>query len=430
MQKVSGDTIERKHFQDLNTSVYLAIKLAKSVVFNVRKTEDSSYGIWANQFIQLLEANLDIFVINPQLNIYSSSQAVGMSGTADPDATFATTADPEARGVYPDLAVVVPRPLPENELPNSRSPSDLPKEEVLRNFFTSFSDTEFHAWSPEEAKIFIWACTVPLIAEIKPPPSRHPADLEEFVFNRDSLMIAATDQAMSQALCLFATPRFCMQDRVLIIAACGDIYAFTILNRHQAGQELLHHAVGNDGRFDYDAYQGELLTKWMACIPDDADSDEPMALTPEEARKRGEEMIAAAHKEGKKLIAAALAEAKSTRRQNEERDKRAERRHMKGLNPQQEERLHQLGGKIRPFSDKDIEEYEDLMTISRKEKPAVKYPELDQFKPSLDKNDKDLKEYKWSRFTRLGSERSVRYMNFISQYLHDVAEGERKWRGM
>ncbi len=129
----------------------------------------------------------DIFIQCAQYNIYVS-QLQSRTSPSGPDDSFVTTPDSEARGVYIDLALI----LPVISLIKDDSTSD---SDTLQEFFETLTPSHL----PHPSTVWMNESTrVPLVLELKPPPTRHPKDILTFLKQVTKLLGNAIEQTLDQ----------------------------------------------------------------------------------------------------------------------------------------------------------------------------------------------------------------------------------------
>ncbi|PPR08149.1 hypothetical protein CVT24_012450 [Panaeolus cyanescens] len=75
--------------------------------------------------------------------------------------------------------------------------------------------------------------TIPLIAELKKPISRHPPDIMAYCEYLSNHIDKAQHQLLEQARCIFSLSRFRSQKEIMLIAASGEWWTFRLATRTQ-----------------------------------------------------------------------------------------------------------------------------------------------------------------------------------------------------
>ncbi|KAJ3888079.1 hypothetical protein GG344DRAFT_80096 [Lentinula edodes] len=208
--------------------IVAASALANSAVFNPRRTEDTTYGIWTSVLIALTESSRATYtlkgqvslLINPQYNIYISKQS-DEAALADPNTSLQTEPDllGKSNGVYTDIAVLRLglKVLPERTQHHTRQ-----TDKDAKKPFLSFIKDLGHHFFPHRRVWVTRDTTISILMELKPPPTRTPKNIQNFYYNLHNLLEAAQVQVERQALCMMCTRRFAKQNSVLLIAGAGD----------------------------------------------------------------------------------------------------------------------------------------------------------------------------------------------------------------
>ncbi|KAE9385526.1 hypothetical protein BT96DRAFT_1006964 [Gymnopus androsaceus JB14] len=207
-----------------------ASALVYSPVFNPRRTEDTSYGIWTTVLIALAEKSRPAFntrqqpslLIVPQYNIYVSRKSNVAAARDDPDFSFATQSDNDGQmnSFFTDLAVLR---LDIKVLGHWSSESFL-------GYLQSFVHSHFphqYLWVSRRTEVMI-------LVELKPPPTRTPDDIADYERSLSALLQSAQHQVTTQGHCLMCTRRFAKQDSVVLIAGAGDWWRCRLWTRQNA----------------------------------------------------------------------------------------------------------------------------------------------------------------------------------------------------
>jgi hypothetical protein len=198
--------------------IFAACALAYSKTFNPRRTEDTTYGIWTSVLVAIIYNNIATFIINPQYNIYVSDQG-DAAAEADPDASFLTQPDAQAVGVYVDLVLIRP----------SITVIGNPMQTLLA--FLRQITARFHLHRLLQPTV---ATTVSILVELKPPPTRNPSDIIDFLQSLRGISVEGEEQAIDQGLCLMCTKRFCHQQGAVLIVGVGDWWRCILYTRRNA----------------------------------------------------------------------------------------------------------------------------------------------------------------------------------------------------
>ena len=188
-------------------AIVLSLAVICSMIFNPRRLEAIGYSLSVLFLQGLIAGHEDVFFVCPQFPIYVSPQDTNL----DPDTTMP---DPRARGVYVDTALLLPRCTHING-------------SIGDAFLKAYQDRQIDLFS----KLEITSLEVPILAERKRGPTRHPKDLEEYF---QSIFLALKDaqkQVSTQAKVLFSSVRFLDQDLVILLATAGEYYRLAVLQR-------------------------------------------------------------------------------------------------------------------------------------------------------------------------------------------------------
>ncbi|KAF8871487.1 hypothetical protein CPB85DRAFT_1261205 [Mucidula mucida] len=205
--------------QQLSSGILYAIGFFLSVWFNLRHTEDATHPLWTMYLLYLCGIkNIGILIPTPQFRLYVTHNIDNLHGTEQPESISAASATLTAalpRGsweVIPDFCILLPRAVLKN-----------PQRRMSMN---SFLESINMTTSLPTHEIRIVSTAVPLLAELKHAPSRHPADIEAYRDDIMKLIPPAQGQVMAQADCLFCSPKFRDTNAVMLIAAAGDWWTF------------------------------------------------------------------------------------------------------------------------------------------------------------------------------------------------------------
>ncbi|EAU81341.1 hypothetical protein CC1G_07271 [Coprinopsis cinerea okayama7 len=220
--------INEPHFR-----LFLACLLSSSYNFNPRGTEDVSHALWADVFYDLTKGQTRLFA-TPQFLIYKSGGGrrrkrgkkkvpglgegsygadisdvlEGLDGALDPNVSKETIPDSTARGVVVDFCTLLLQFKWEQRPSRTVTPP--------ADHFTKASIT---------------IVLVPVLTELKRQATRSALTILVFLRDLAAKLGKAQAQAYDQAHCLFSSPRFATQNRVLLIAGCGDWWTWRVVYR-------------------------------------------------------------------------------------------------------------------------------------------------------------------------------------------------------
>ena len=326
--------------------------------------------------------------------------------------------DPEARGVYVDQVLLLPRA--------SQIESNL---DLSRAFRRAHSQGNLKLWR----SLHVNSLEVPLLEEKKRFLTRHPRDLEAHVWSILVVLDIAQSQVTTQAKILFSSPRFATQNLVILVASSGEYYRLAVLSR---GHHALSTLPSNDEIAD-------LLTK-----PEGNDDVAEVAET-----LRSELVISArspAQQERQQIDAKQSAEKAEREKNNNARDARALARSRrqealsieKGLE-QELSRIVINAGDPEPsnsYSDDWIEAYYEIerkVQADKREQPFHRYPTF--FEPEPQSNEtlstfanlrspRDDRQIVFTGVIRIGSPTSDKFSLMIRKHLSNLARIERSRR--
>ncbi|KAJ3539497.1 hypothetical protein NMY22_g4711 [Coprinellus aureogranulatus] len=238
--------------------MFRSVSLYKSAILNPRNTEDVTHALWTVVFDEISRKHEIKLLPTPQFRIYVSprdeqtredlksrvkTEEERRDGGAksradaphDPSADFflsgdfsmRTEADSKARGVITDFCVLMP----------------LVSQEQIKKFVDRMQEVDkgaeanpfeivSQAESAQESATLELA--VPIIAELKRALSRHPADIIFYVENLHERLVEAQEQVKLQADCMFSSPKFECQQRILCVAAAGEYWSVMAYKRELA----------------------------------------------------------------------------------------------------------------------------------------------------------------------------------------------------
>ncbi len=244
------------------------------------------------------------------------------------DDSFVTMPDSEARGVYIDLALISPVLTLIEDNSSSRSTT-------LHDFFQVLSPF----YLPHPNRVWMTEYTlVPLLIELKPPPTRHPKDILSFLKQ-----------------CLMCSPKFALQNEVILIAVAGDWWMCRTFTRDEAADMGTY--IPKDQRGS--TLVGALLNadQHNQEFADEDEREDPFNIMVHPRATRAKRMDLEA--QGKSREEAEKAEnAARIARQNQERDKRAHKRAERLRDVDAAENLRLTA--VYPYTDEGINEYWNL----------------------------------------------------------------------
>nr|GAT43569.1 predicted protein [Mycena chlorophos] len=247
-------------------SIFLGRCLSHSFVMDPRHLETYIYGFWAMAlfgYASSRQTNL-IRLIQSQFPIWSSQRDLatrnllnngGISAATQPDGT--------ARGVFVDLAVIIPITEPRKKL-KKRTRGLWPTAGLAGkslDWFYANVVARFPALEPAFLRVI--GLLAPLLIELKRGPPRHASSLSGFYLRLCQLLEAAKEQVEKQAMALYGSWRYRSQDHVFVIAASGDYFVVGRVQRSWAN----FRDVPDDGDVDGD-------------VGDDVASDQSDGIVP------------------------------------------------------------------------------------------------------------------------------------------------------
>jgi hypothetical protein len=175
---------------------------AYSSEHNNRRLEHHFHGMWNIVFQDLIHDLRPYVFVVPQYKIDSIDH-----GPVRPDDSIATIAQSKAEELIPDFAILKGHVIPR------------------RTATTSINNTQFTLWNNFKVKKVI----VPIIAELKRPPTRRPLSLDVFIEELVSLFEKAYDCLEEQVEKLFETQPN-IEERMLI-ACVGEWWSWKVVTR-------------------------------------------------------------------------------------------------------------------------------------------------------------------------------------------------------
>ncbi|KAJ7864277.1 hypothetical protein B0H14DRAFT_3443626 [Mycena olivaceomarginata] len=198
--------------QRLNLHRFIGLAVCHSTTIDPRHLEHYNYTYWTGDIAALIVGGkLRCCLIAPQFPIY-----VSLREALRPDTSFGsgnTLPNSEAHGVYVDIAIV------------------MPIGKSLRNFLDDFLSK-----NPTLSPCCLWVSgfVVPLIAELKPGPTRHADKIDGFYASLSGRLRAGMRQADLQAICLFSSWMFAIQNEIILIAGAGENFRLRRVTRDWA----------------------------------------------------------------------------------------------------------------------------------------------------------------------------------------------------
>ncbi|KAF7352607.1 hypothetical protein MVEN_01226200 [Mycena venus] len=221
--------------RQLDIHRFLGLAVCHSTTIDPRRLEHHTYTYWTGDIAALLVRGqpLKHCLIAPQFPIYVSPKE-----RHDPNRTGGsdeTTADGGAEGVYVDIAIAMPllEPRYVDELGTLGGTLE---NTNLHDFLENILPRKLPGLSPR--CLWVSGFEAPLLAELKPGPTRHADRIHSFYLNLEVLLGQAREQAEEQALCLFCSWRFASQDDVILLAGAGDYYEVRRATREWAKRRM------------------------------------------------------------------------------------------------------------------------------------------------------------------------------------------------
>jgi len=384
----------------------ISLALVHSMVYNPRRLETISYALSIVFLQHLIKGNEDVFLICPQFPLYVSPK----DNDPSPDVTMS---DSQARGVYVDQVLLLPRASAQ---PNVKL--SFRRAHTLRNLGLYRS-------------LRITSLEIPLLEEKKRPPTRHPSDLHAHVTSIRAALEAAQSQVTTQAKILFSSARFAAQDLVVLVASSGEYYRLAVLPR---GHRAVSAIPASNELFDLFADQ-EGPPPNMDQVVDDLISQ--LVLSARTPTEREEQRIlaqrTAERAENEKQVAARTARASA----------RSERQRalltQEGLKRSLSQVVIDAGEPEPYYSDTWIEAYHKIerQIPNKKGFSFQRYSEFFEPEPqpretlttlSKLKDPEDDREIVFTGVIRIGSQTSEKFSQMIRQHLSNLAQEERSRR--
>lgn len=367
----------------LRALIITASALAYSPVFNPRRTEDTTYGIWTTVFIAFTERTRLSFVgkrqppllIIPQYNLYVSPKSNAVVD-ASPDDSIHTQSDAvgKKQGLYTDIAVL------RQKVSMRTLPIDTPRSTTFLEYMRGFAHDLF--FPPENVWVTL-DTQVSILIELKPPPTRSPKSISRFYTSLDRILSRAEGQAEIQGHCVMCTKRFSRQESVILIVGAGDWWRCRLWNRKNSKDDFEGVFAGEDYMEYLQAYDDDLAREMQ--FDDDEIQDELVDLDAVMGAVPEREVFVAANKDAQKKQA-----------NNEARYRRlVERRATKELLQKEgDQAWEELEQASYPFSVAQLNLYRRLIS-----------PEKGDFIPqdNAEVNEDSISTSSWSPTLRLGT---------------------------
>lgn len=380
----------------LFVAILLSLALIKSLYYNPRRLEAIEYS-FSILFFQLLVAGYeDIFFICPQFPIFISPLDE-TEEAQDPDKTMA---DPEARGVYVDTALVLAR---------CTSPSSVP---IATTFTTAFRRRNLDLFN----ELYISGMEAPILEERKRCPTRHHSDLEDYCGNIRTSLGSAEVQVVTQARILFASPRFSDQDFVILLATAGCYYRVAAIHRD--------HPVNYETPSNFDVYEFFKRAEIDSTL-DPTDTD---TLVNSATIRKGRHQLSEARKKAEK------------ERQDRARTARAAGRDARNSelrkltdDPMRDKSNLVLSVGIGPYTDKAIEQFYALSSGASFYRTHLFFepeplPNQNLFSLFPEGDPTANKGILFTGVIRIGTPVSDKYIGLIRDYLAGLAAAEKRRR--
>ncbi|KAL1659550.1 hypothetical protein GGF50DRAFT_119768 [Schizophyllum commune] len=197
--------------------IIIGILYANSFYYNRRLTEYSSYALWTTVLHHLISKvdTWGVLAIAPQAEVYISP--LDEDFVDDPDMSFKTRPDKEAKGVRIDLALLLHRP-------HTKSKSTVLRSIGLKSVADLFRYICGHVFHPPlYDALSIQSTFIALFVELKRPVSRHASIGIWLERVRDTLTMARL-QAEQQFDCAVSSKRYDAQKEAWLIAGTLDIF--------------------------------------------------------------------------------------------------------------------------------------------------------------------------------------------------------------
>ncbi|KAL0957602.1 hypothetical protein HGRIS_001386 [Hohenbuehelia grisea] len=202
-----------------------SLAFCHSWMYNRRRLEAHTYPAW-DQIMASFAALDPSLVDAPQFPIYTLSP----SGV-DPDESFRTVADGDAKNGSPDYALLCLRY-------RRKQGADIPEYKVLSRGKEPLPLGNL-PWTtlPRWDELVVDYVGIPLFAELKKFPSRTHIDGKRFFEELRDLLKNAMSQLEDYAKILFSDPLRRNQDSVVLVAAVGEWWRWRVMHRNETGLE-------------------------------------------------------------------------------------------------------------------------------------------------------------------------------------------------
>ena len=192
-----------------------AISFGYSGQWNSRRLENHFYSFWNYVFLDLVDDLTPDFIVIPQFQLDTFNDK-----PLAPDTSISTTAQTEAKELTPDFSIAA------LDLVRRYVPVALPTPPLF--------PTDFNLWRD----VRVETMKIPLIAELKRPPSRCAKSGDVFLQDLRTNMKLAQHDLIKQV-----EHAFLMQpsvDEIALVACCGEWWSWTISTRatHTQGFSL------------------------------------------------------------------------------------------------------------------------------------------------------------------------------------------------
>jgi hypothetical protein len=398
-------------------SSLIARSLCMSSWFNPRHLEHFEYIHYLSDAQACTAGSPDLHV-TAQFPIWRSPKDKQLDhGDVDVDASFATTADVAAKGVYTDLATILIHVAPHPEA--NLEMADLMAS--LSSLLTAHGYVDPRIFSVVQVEAIT-------LYEIKRGPWRHPTSVESFLRRLEILMTSAQSQSQTQGLFLFCSIRFAQQDEVLLVAGAGDYWSLSHMTRSQA------QAIKSKYTSEQLIEQGLALSEDTSTI----DLEEEEIGTDDVFEEVGDDLaepveVKSLLKEQwvKQKLASEKKEAELRKRQNEARDARflarSDKKEVTATAEIFSKKTSPSSNRWEPpFPDATVDEYAMLKRnhkVFEEVSPEV-YLKAQSTQAAAQPN-----ALKWTGYLHLGSLLSDQYLRYIAKYQGDRAAAARKVGG-
>ncbi|KAJ6618521.1 hypothetical protein B0H10DRAFT_1947543 [Mycena sp. CBHHK59/15] len=322
-------------------------------------------------------------------------------------------ADRLAKGVYVDHAVLLPWLSPRSALPAG----SCLQQELLK----ALSNLESSAWR----RIRVDRLEVLILEEKKRSPTRHPADLEDYLEDIEERLRAARKQVTTQCVLLFSSPRFSAQNTVILLATAGPFYQVSVASR-ELGEKLRV----ADALDSFDEAQAQEEEREQFTLLDMAQLKADIMTGSLASREQAEAKREAEERKAKKERDAAAREERARRREERSRDLAGLAKKLMDLVAAAGDPCDPDTGR-EPYQQAQLEDYDNLTReinprlAPRWQAMSAESVDIAHLRERSDANF-DLV---WSGIIRVGSDVAHRYKAIIGDYVTGLARVERARRG-